>query len=95
MYPVKLEKQENAGRLLTSMLKKMNELVTTDPAWYNTLFSNCTSSIAKHVNEITPERISNFSWQLWLTASADELALQHGLLDTELPIDQARIKFSK
>lgn len=94
MYPVKLEKPENAGLLLTSMLNKMNALVTTHPAWYNTLFANCTSSIAKHVNEITPDRIWNFSWQLWLTASADELALNHGLLDTELSIEQARTKYS-
>lgn len=94
MYPVKLEKPENAGLLLTSMLKKMNELVTTNPAWYHTLFANCTSSIAKHINEITPERISAFSWQLWLTASADELAMQHGLLDTELTIEEARAQFS-
>lgn len=94
MYPVKLEKPENAGLLFTSMVKRMNALVTTEPAWYHTLFSNCTSSIAKHVNEITPDRISTFSWQLWLTASADELALNHGLLDTDLPIDQARKKFS-
>lgn len=94
VYPVKLEKPENAGLLLASMLNKMNALVSTQPAWYHTLFANCTSSIAKHVNEITPDRIWNFSWQLWLTASADELALKHGLLDTDLSIEQARTKYS-
>jgi hypothetical protein len=72
----------------------MNELISTKPAWYNTLFANCTSSIAKHVNNLTPGRISKFSWQLWLIASADELALKHGLLDTDLPIEQAREKYS-
>lgn len=94
IYPVKLEKPENGRLLLTDMLTRMNELVTTEPAWYNTLFANCTSSIAKHVNNLTPGRISKFSWQLWLTASADELALKHGLLDTDLPIEQAREKYS-
>lgn len=94
VYPVKLEKPENGRLLLTDMLTRMNELVTTKPAWYNTLFANCTSSIAKHVNKISPGRISIFSWQLWLTASADELALKHGLLDTDLPIEQAREKYS-
>ena len=94
VYPVKLEKPENGRLLLVDMLTRMNELVTTKPAWYNTLFANCTSSIAKHVNKITPGRISIFSWQLWLTASADELALKHGLLDTDLPIEQAREKYS-
>ena len=93
VYPIKLEKPENARILLTDMLTRMNELVTTEPAWYNTLFANCTSVIAKHVNDITPGRISPFSWQLWLTASADELALKHGLLDTDLPIEEARAKY--
>lgn len=92
VYPVKLENPENARLLLVSMLNKMNDLLV-HPEWYNTMFSNCTSAISKHVNEITPGRISTFSWQLWLTASADELALKHGLLDTDLPIDEAREKF--
>jgi len=94
VYPVKLEKPENAKLLLVDMLKEMNELMSTDPSWYNTLFANCTSSIVKHINRITPGRISTFSWQLWLTSSADKLALNHGLLDTSLTIEQARKKFN-
>jgi hypothetical protein len=94
VYPVKLEKSENARLLLESMLNRMNELVTTKPAWYNTLFSNCTSSIAWHVNKLSPNRIGVFSWELWLTASADELALEAGLIDTDLSIEEARKKYS-
>jgi hypothetical protein len=92
VYPVKLEKSENARLLLVDMLNEMNNL-TVSPKWYNTLFSNCTSSIVKHINKLSPGRISSFSWQLWLTASADELALKHGLLDTDLSIKEAREKF--
>ena len=76
------------------MLTTMNELVTTKPTWYNTLFANCTSAIAKHVNKLSPDRISTFSWRLWLTASADELAHQVGLIDTDLSIEEARKKYS-
>ncbi|MSU54909.1 MAG: DUF4105 domain-containing protein [Candidatus Taylorbacteria bacterium] len=94
VYPVKLEKSENAKLLLVDMLKRMNELTSVKPAWYNTFFANCTSSIAKHINNVSPGRISMLSWQLWLTASADELAINHGLLDTDLSIDEARIRFS-
>jgi len=93
VYPIKLESPDNARVLLTNMLTRMNELTSTDPAWYNTLFANCTSVIAWHVNQITPGRISPLSWQLWLTASADELALKHGLLDTNLSIEDARTKY--
>ncbi len=94
VYPVKLEKPENARLLLVDMLEKMNELATNDPAWYNTIFANCTSAIADHVNNLSPNRISKFSWQLWLTAAADELALKHGLLDTSMSIEEARENFS-
>lgn len=94
VYPVKLSKPENGGALLRDMLTRMNELVSAKPAWYHTIFSNCTSLIAKHVNKITPGRVPMFSWQLFLTASSDELALRHGLLDTDLPIEQAREKYS-
>jgi len=93
VYPVKLSKPENARYLLVDMLTRMNELTTTKPAWYNTLFANCTSSIVGHINKLSPGRISIFSWQLWLTASADELALKHGLLDTDLTIEHAREKY--
>jgi hypothetical protein len=94
VYPVKLEKSENAKLLFVDMLKRMNELVSTDPVWYNTLFANCTSSIANHINKLSPGRVSVFSWQLWLTSSADELALKRGLLDTDLSIEQAREKYN-
>ena len=94
VYPVRLENPENARLLLVDMLQKMNRLTSTGPMWYNTLFANCTSSIAGHVNAISPGRVPVYSWQLWLTASADELALSRGLLDTDLPIDQARAKYN-
>ncbi len=94
VYPIKLSKPENARLLLVDMLTTMNELTTTKPQWYNTLFANCTSAIAKHVNKLSPDRISNFSWQLWLTASADELALKTGLIDTDLTIEEARKKYN-
>ncbi len=92
VYPVRLQKKENGRLLLVDMLTEMNELVV-NPKWYNSLFANCTSAIVKHVNTLTPGRISPFSWQLWLTGSADELALKKGLLDTDLSIEQAREKF--
>lgn len=94
VYPVKLEKPENGKLLLVDMLKRMNELVTTKPAWYNSFFANCTSSIADHVNNLSQGRISKLSWQLLLTASADELALSRGLLDTDLSIEEARKKYN-
>lgn len=92
VYPVKTSSPENSKLLLTDILNRMNTLVV-NPIWYNTFFANCTSSIAHHINKITPGRVSKYSWQLLLTASADQLALKLGLLDTDLSIDQARQKY--
>jgi hypothetical protein len=92
VYPIKFSKPESPRLLLTDMLLRMNDLLV-HPVWYNTLWSNCTSNIAYHVDRLDPGRISPWSWQLWATGSADELALSHGLLDTNLSIDQARKKY--
>ena len=92
IYPVKFSRAENSKLLLVSMLKKMNDLLV-HPNWYNTFWANCTSSIVNHINQLSPGRISMFSWQLWLTASADKLALKNGLLDTNLSLEEARAKY--
>jgi hypothetical protein len=92
VYPVRLSKPENARLLLVDMLERMNDLAI-HPRWYNTLWANCTSMIAYHVNRISPHRLPSVSWQEWLTGYADALALKKGLLDTDLPLDQARKKY--
>lgn len=91
-YPVRLTKPENGRLLLVDMLERMNELAER-PAWYNTFNANCTSSIARHINRVSKGRVPTLSWKLWLTGYADEFALHHGLLDTDLPIEQARQRY--
>jgi hypothetical protein len=88
VYPVKLS-SDNARLLLTDMLQRMNTL-QSKPAWYNTLTDNCTSAIVYHINRITPGRLPNLSWQLLLTGYADRYAIENGLLQTDLPYQQAR-----
>ena len=70
----------------------MNDLVT-HPRWYNGFYANCTSSIADSVNKIWPGLLPVFDWQVLLTNYADQLALDKGLIDTTLPLDQARKRF--
>jgi len=91
VYPLKADPKD--GRLLLAdMLKRMDELYA-NPTWYNAIFANCTSSIASHVNKIWPGILPRFDWQVVFTNYADKLALDKGLLDTNLPLDQARKKF--
>ena len=91
IYPLRATPEQ--GRLLlVDMLERMNDLAV-HPSWYNGIFANCTSSIAKHVDKIWPGLLPKFDWQVLLTSYADELALSKGLLDTTLTLDQARKKF--
>lgn len=91
-YPVKFSAPENKQKLFLSVVNKMNELVTTKPAWYNTIWASCTSSIRHHVADATG-KWSPLSWKMVLSGYADEYALDHGFLDTDLPIEKAREKY--
>jgi hypothetical protein len=90
VYPVKAN-PEQSRKLFVDMLEKMNDL-TVHPAWYNTLWANCTSLIAYHIGKIWPGRLP-YTWKVWLTGYADQFALDQGLIDTNLTLDQARAKY--
>jgi len=91
IYPLKATPAQ--GKLLLSdMLERMNNLAIR-PEWYNGVYSNCTSNIADHVNKIWPGLLPRLDWQTVFTGFADKLALDKGLLDTTLSLDQARRKF--
>jgi hypothetical protein len=92
MYPVKLQDSSHAKLLLTDMLEKMNSLAVK-PEWYNTITANCTSQIAYHINKLFPGRLPRIAWQTQLSGYADALALKQGILDTNLPLEQARKKY--
>ena len=90
LYPVRTQK----GReLLVDILEEMNS-IASEPEWYNTATANCTSRIAEHVNNVTSGRIPSRPWQGYVTGFADTFALEHGLLDTNLSIEEARKKYS-
>lgn len=91
VYPLKATPDQ--GRLLlVDMLNRMND-IAVHPTWYNSVYANCTSSIAGHVNKIWPGILPLLDWQVLFTNYADQLALEKGLLDTSLPLDQARNKY--
>lgn len=91
LYPVRAT-PEKARQLLTDMLEEMNQLAI-EPEWYNTMLDNCTSRIAYHVNRITPGRLPGLPWESYVTGFADKFALKHKLLDTDLPLEEARLKY--
>jgi hypothetical protein len=90
LYPVVTTK-ENMQKLFISMLNRANKLAT-EPEFYNTLTSTCTTNIVSHVNEIVPNRIP-FSFKVLMPAYSDELAYRIGLIDNSVPLETLREKY--
>lgn len=87
VYPIKTT-QEKMRAVFVNMIERANEL-KEKPEFYNTLVSNCTTNIAKHVNEITPGRVS---WNITylLPENADRYAYEVGLIDNALSFEKTR-----
>ncbi len=90
LYPARAGKEKVKG-LFLSMLKRADKLAK-EPEFYNTITSTCTTNIVKHINEITPKRVPFFSLRILLPANSDKLAYELGLLDTDLPFEEARAR---
>lgn len=92
LYPTTLTKEEGQ-RLFVAMLERAKKL-KTEPEFYNTITNNCTTNIAEYVEEIRPQKaITHYDYRLVLTGKSDALALELGLLDTELPLKEAQAKY--
>jgi hypothetical protein len=80
-----------ARALLTAMLERANDLAER-PEFYGTLRNNCTTAILDHINALA-DRPIRYGPRVLLPGYSDALALRHGLLDTELSIEDARRRF--
>lgn len=90
LYPVRAT-PEQARELFVRMLRRAQELERR-PEFYNTFLNNCTTSILDPVDEIAPGTIP-FGWEVLLPGYSDQLAHERGLLDTDLPLEEAREAF--
>ena len=87
LYPIRAEPAKLRAVFL-DMMSRANQL-REHPEFYNTATSTCTSNLVDHVNRITPRRIP-MSWRILLPGYADRLAYDVGMIDTDLPFQQAR-----
>lgn len=87
VYPI-ITTPEKMRAVFVSMIERANKL-NEKPEFYNTLVSNCTTNLAKHVNEITPGRVS---WNITylLPENSDKYVYDVGLIDNTLPFDETR-----
>jgi hypothetical protein len=86
-YPARAS-AEGARALLLDMADEANRL-RTEPVFYHTVSENCTTRLLDHVNRVAPVPI-RWSWQILLPGYSDALAHRLGILDTDLPLDEAR-----
>ena len=90
LYPVNASK-EDVSSLFVDMLERANKLHRT-PEFYNSLLNTCTTNIVLHINRIATKPLP-FSYKVLLPGYSDRLAYDVGLIDTELPFEQARTHF--
>jgi hypothetical protein len=91
LYPIKTSK-ENMRALFVDMLKRAKKL-QTEPEFYNTLTSTCTTNIVSHVNKLVPGRVP-LDYRILMPGYSDRYAYELGLIDTDLPFEEARQVFN-
>lgn len=90
VYPVRATRTQ-ARRLFVSMLSRANSLAEM-PEFYNTLFNNCATNILDHVNELTRQPFA-YTLRVAVPGFSARFAYDQGLIDTELPFEEARRRF--
>jgi len=60
------------------------DALAEQPAWYNALTDNCTTTIQRHVKHLNPGA-SPFDWRLLANGYLPELLYERGRIDTSLP----------
>lgn len=91
LYPIKADRAA-IREMLTGMLQRINAL-HDHPEFYNTLTNNCTLNLVRHVNDVAPGLIGAASWRIALPGYSDVVAHRLGLIDSTLPIAEARRQF--
>lgn len=89
-YPVRTTR-ERMRQMFVDMLARANAL-RSRPEFYNTLTNTCTTNLVRHVNLIAPDRIP-FRAAVLFPGYSDRLAYDLGLIDTNLPFEQARARY--
>jgi hypothetical protein len=91
LYPVRADitKVQDVFR---DMLLRSQKL-TREPEMYHTLVNNCTTNIARHARAFSDRPIPWWDHRYLFPATVDELAYELGMIDTDLSLEEARIRF--
>ena len=78
-----------ARALLEAYARRIAALAR-EPAWYNALTQNCTTSIRMHVVELGSAR--PWDWRLLVNGFGETLLYERGQVDTTLPFEELRAR---
>src|SRR5215469_2314705 len=76
---------ERARALLVEYINQANDLAAR-PRFYNTLTTNCTTTIFTMMRTVTSS--IPFDWRIVLTGYLPDYLYEHGALDTRIPLDE-------
>lgn len=81
--------RENARKLFLEYVREINSLRDT-AQFYNTLTTNCTTNIVRHVRSFGGK--VSYNWKILLSGYAPQYVYELGGLETSLPFDELRAK---
>ncbi len=91
IYPTTASKEQGVA-LFRSMLMRANALAS-NPEFYNTLTSNCTTNIVSHINALVPDNKISWDHRLLLPEESDALAQELGFILPNVDIKEARKQY--
>lgn len=78
-----------ARAILLDYFAEINRLAE-EPAWYNAMTQNCTTTIRHHVQHVAPG--NPFNWRILVNGHLDELGYMRGNIDNDLPFEEVRAR---
>jgi hypothetical protein len=87
LYPTRTKPE--AIRMLFVGMLTWADYLREHPAYYNTLFHNCTTTILDHIQRVRPA-VRPSDPRIWLNGRFDQLCFEYNWIDTDLPFDETR-----
>jgi hypothetical protein len=78
---------ENACKYFLEYIRQINS-IRDQPEWYNTLTTNCTTNVVRHVRAFGG--LAKYTWKVLLSGHAPQYAYELGSLDTSIPFEVLR-----
>ncbi len=80
---------DQARMLLVDVLGRTNELASR-PEFYETFTNNCTTNLVRHVNRISPNRLT-YDYRVLLPGYSDKMAFDEGLIEPHGTFEETKI----